>query len=418
MKVIDVKTAASLKGKYVFLRVDWNVPCHEKGSIPLIAESTRIINTKETLDFLRLHGARVIVLSHFGRPSVAKKTLKEAVVVGNMLPPDFFSYEDAYSFKPLVLEIGAILDIPIRYVENILTSEGRHVLSQMSDGDVVLCDNVRFFAGEEVNDDAFAKELAACADAFVNEAFSCCHRAHASVEAITHHLPSYAGLALFREVSYLEQVFVSPKRPVWVIVGGAKVSSKIDLLMHVSQKVDGLIIGGAMANTFLKAKGFNVGQSLVEDDHIKTAEAILANAIAEIVLPCDGIAATCFEDTALITVDYAAIPETHSVFDVGEKSCALFAEKLSGARTIIWNGPVGVFENDRYAGGSMALAQLLAQLTTKGVLTLAGGGDTLAALAKADALDKLSYYSTAGGAFLESLEGKVLPGVKALINRC
>ncbi len=415
MNVIDAKTASFLKGKYVFLRVDWNVPCYEKGMAPLIAESTRIVNTKETLDLLCFHGARVIVLSHFGRPTQAKKALKEAVAVGHALSSDFFVYEDAYSFKPLVPEIGGILDIPITYVENPLTSEGRHALSQMSDGDVVLCDNVRFFAGEEVNDDAFAKELAACADAFINEAFSCCHRAHSSVEAITHHLPSYAGMALFREVSYLEKAFVSPKRPVWAIVGGAKVSSKIDLLMHVSQKVDGLIIGGAMANTFLKAKGFNVGQSLVEDDHIKTAEAILAKASAEIVLPCDGVAATDFDDTAPICVDYAAVPETHCVFDIGAKSRALFAEKLSGACTIIWNGPVGVFEHNLYAGGSMALARLLTQLTQTGVLTLAGGGDTLAALAKADVLDKLSYCSTAGGAFLESLEGKVLPGVKALV---
>ncbi len=415
MKIIDKYIAKTLKRKYVLLRVDWNVPCYEKGLTSLIAESTRIINTKETLDLLRLHGARVIVLSHFGRPTIAKKAFKEAVAVGNTLLPDFFAYEYAYSFEPLVPEVEVILDIPICYVKNPLTPEGRHAVGQMKDGDVVLCDNVRFFAGEEVNDDAFAKELAVCADAFVNEAFSCCHRAHASVEAITRYLPSYAGVALSYEVSYLEKAFINPKRPVWALIGGAKVSSKIDLLVHVSQKVDGLIIGGAMANTFLKAKGFNVGKSLVENDHIKTAEAILANATAEIVLPCDGVAATGFADTAPIKVDYDAVPETHVVFDIGEKSCALFAKKLAAAHTIIWNGPVGVFEYDMYAGGSMTLARLLADLTAhKGVLTLAGGGDTLAALAKADTLDKLSYCSTAGGAFLECLEGKVLPGISAL----
>ena len=408
MKILDVDTASTFAGKRVLVRVDWNVP-YQDG---VITDATRLINTKETLALLQAHGAKVIILAHFGRPTLAKKAFKEPKAT-----TDLRIVEDAFSFKPLLSEIQKILGFDLGFCEDPLSAEGFDQIYAMQNGDRVLCENIRFFGAEEANDTMFAIALSACADIYVNEAFSCSHRAHASVEAIAHQLPAYAGIGLAREVSYLDEAFINPERPLWVIVGGSKVSTKIDLLLNLSQKVDGLIIGGAMANTFFKAKGISVGQSLVEDDYVETARAILNAATAEIVLPYDRLAVETLSFTDkmnVISVDYDKVPETYSVFDIGEKSRALFIEKLQGARTIIWNGPVGMFENDAFTGGSFAIAHALADLTQKGVLTLAGGGDTLATLAKAGVAGELSYCSTAGGAFLECLEGKALPGITAL----
>ena len=408
MIFLNEETARTLTGKRVLVRVDWNVPCQDGK----ITDATRLINTCETLELLRTHGAKTIILAHFGRPTLAKKEFKEPKAT-----TDLRIAEDAFSFKPLLVEIQSILGFDLGFCEDPISAEGFDQIYAMQDGDSVLCENIRFFGAEEANDNMFAIALSACADIYINEAFSCSHRAHASVEAIAHHLPAYAGLGLAREVSYLNDAFINPKRPLWVIVGGSKVSTKIDLLLNLSQKVDGLIIGGAMANTFFKTKGISVGNSLVEDDYIETARAILNAATAEIVLPYDRLAVeelSFTEKMNVISVDFDKVPETHSVFDIGEKSRALFIEKLQGASTIIWNGPVGMFELDAFTGGSFAIAHALADATKKGALTLAGGGDTLATLTKAGVMDKLSYCSTAGGAFLECLEGKVLPGIAAL----
>ncbi|MES2607800.1 MAG: phosphoglycerate kinase [Pseudomonadota bacterium] len=408
MKILDAQLAKTLNGKRVLVRVDWNVPCQDGA----ITDTTRLINTRETLGLLRTHGAKVIILAHFGRPTLAKKAFKDPKAT-----TDLRIAEDAFSFKPLLAEIQKALGFILDFCEDPLSAEGFDQIYEMRNGEVMLCENIRFFGAEEENNNMFAIALSACADIYINEAFSCSHRAHASVEAITRQLPSYAGIALAREVSYLNDAFVKPKRPLWVIVGGSKVSTKIDLLLNLSRHVDGLIIAGAMANTFFKAKGISVGKSLVEDDYIETARAILNAATAEIVLPYDRLAVeelSFTEKMDVISVDFDKVPDTHSVFDIGEKSRALFIEKLQGAQTIIWNGPVGMFEHDAFAGGSNAIARALADATQKGVLTLAGGGDTLAALAKAGVVDKLSYCSTAGGAFLECLEGKILPGIAAL----
>ena len=408
MKFLDEQFARTLTGKRVLVRVDWNVPCQDGK----ITDATRLVNTTDTLELLRKHGAKTIILAHFGRPTLAKKAYKEPKST-----TDVRIAEDEFSFKPLLPEIQTTLGFDLDFCEDPLSAEGFDQIYEMQNGDSVLCENIRFFGAEEANDNMFAIALSACAEVYVNEAFSCSHRAHASVEAITRHLPSYAGISLAREVSYLNDAFVNPKRPLWVVVGGSKVSTKIDLLLNLSQNVDGLIIGGAMANTFFKAKGIGVGKSLVEDDYIETARAILNAATAEIVLPYDRLAVETLsftEEMDVISVDFDKVPEAHSVFDIGEKSRSLFIEKLQGAHTIIWNGPVGMFENDAFTGGSFAISHALAELTQKGVLTLAGGGDTLATLAKAGVMDKLSYCSTAGGAFLECLEGKVLPGIAAL----
>ncbi|MDP4725598.1 MAG: phosphoglycerate kinase [Pseudomonadota bacterium] len=408
MKFLNDELAKTLTGKRVLVRVDWNVPCQDGK----ITDTTRLVNTRDTLELLRTHGAKVIILAHYGRPTLAKKEFKEPKAT-----TDLRIAEDAFSFKPLLDEIQSILGFDLGFCEDPISAEGFDQIYEMQNGDAVLCENIRFFGAEEANDTMFAIALSACADIYINEAFSCSHRAHASVEAIAHHLPSYAGIGLAREVSYLNDAFINPKRPLWVVVGGSKVSTKIDLLLNLSQKVDGLIIGGAMANTFFKAKGISVGNSLVEDDYVETARAILKAATAKIVLPCDRLAVkelSFTEKMDVISVDFDKVPETHSVFDIGEKSCALFIEKLQGASTIIWNGPVGMFEHDSFTGGSFAIAHALAEATQKGALTLAGGGDTLATLAKAGVMDQLSYCSTAGGAFLECLEGKVLPGIAAL----
>ncbi|MDP3372142.1 MAG: phosphoglycerate kinase [Candidatus Paracaedibacteraceae bacterium] len=409
MNFLTTDTAKAFTGKHVLVRVDWNVPYMDGKML----DATRLINTRETLHLLQANGAKIVVLAHYGRPTLAKNERK----AGNNTP-DLFVMEGAFSFKPLLADMQAALSLDLSYVENPLTSAGSEHINAMQNGDIALCENIRFFGGEETNDAVFAAKLAALADFYVNEAFSCSHRAHASIEAIAHLLPSYAGLGLAREISYLKNAFESPKRPLWVIVAGSKVSTKIDLLLNLSKKVDGLIIAGAMANTFFKAQGIGAGQSLVEDDYIETAREILKNATAEIVFPCDRLAVeklSFTEKMNVISVDYDQLPETYSVFDIGEKSRRLFIEKLQNAKTIIWNGPVGMFENDAFTGGSFAIAHALGHLTEKGVLTLAGGGDTLATLTKAGCLDKLSYCSTAGGAFLEYLEGKSLPGIEALV---
>lgn len=408
MKCLDKDIARTFAGKRVLVRVDWNVPYHNGK----ITDATRLINTRDTLKLLQTHGAKVIILAHFGRPTLAKKAFKEENAT-----TDLYIQEDAFSFKPMLKVIGAILGFDLSFCEDPLSAVGFDQFYALQNGDMILCENIRFFGAEEANDQTFAMALSACADAYVNEAFSCSHRAHASVEAIAHQLPSYAGLGLAREISHLATAFNNPKRPLWAIIAGSKVSTKIDLLVNLSKNVDGLIIGGAMANTFLKAQGINVGKSLVEDDHIQTAAAILSNATAEIILPVDGICAQKLSfdtEVPIACFDYGTIPEDYSVFDVGAKSTALFIQKLQNAKTIIWNGPVGVFEHDAFAKGSLTLARTLADLTQKGVQTLAGGGDTLATLVKADLLNQLSYCSTAGGAFLEYLEGKVLPGIAVL----
>lgn len=408
MKILNEQIASTLTGKRVLVRVDWNVPCQDGK----ITDTTRLTSTQETLKVLRAHGAKVIILAHFGRPTLAKKAFKEPNAT-----TDVRIVENAFSFKPLLAEIQNILGFNLDFCDDPLSVEGFDQIYAMQNGDILLCENIRFFGAEEANNKMFAIALSACADIYVNEAFSCSHRAHASIEAIAHQLPSYAGIGLAREASYLNDAFDNPKRPLWVVIGGSKISTKIELLLNLSKKVDGLIIGGAMANTFFKAKGINVGKSLVEDDFIEIARIILETAKAEIVLPHDRLAVkelSFTEKMDVISVDFDRVPEDYSVFDIGEKSRALFVEKLQGANTIIWNGPVGMFEHDAFAGGSFAIAHALAEATQKGALTLAGGGDTLATLSKAGVMDKLSYCSTAGGAFLEYLEGKALPGIKVL----
>lgn len=389
MQVLD---DLSLAGARVLARVDLNVPMRDGR----VSDGTRIDRAVPTLSELADKGAKVIVLSHFGRP-------KGRAVA-------------AMSLRPLTGPLGAALGRAVAFSD---MDGAADAVANMADGDVLLMENLRFDPGEEANDGEFARRLAALGDLYVNDAFSCAHRAHASTEALAHLLPSAAGRAMQAELTALEAALANPSRPVAALVGGAKVSSKLAVLGHLLDQVDQLIIGGGMANTFLYAKGLNVGASLCEKDLADTAREIMARAetaSCEIVLPVDVVLASEFKtgaDSATVPVD--KVPDSMMILDVGPASVRELTERLAACRTLLWNGPMGAFEIAPFDEGTVKVAQAAAQLTKAGKLTsVAGGGDTVSALRHANAADDFTYVSTAGGAFLEWLEGKVLPGIKAL----
>jgi phosphoglycerate kinase len=408
IKYLSSKNIDNLSGKTILVCVDWNVPV----DLGKITNATRLINTKETLLFLKKAKAKIIILSHFGRPELSKNFYLQNRNVQNKGVEFFF--EEEKSFRPLIPQFEEILGLSINYIENILSPSAKMAFSKMKESEILLADNIRFFGGEEFNDGFLADALASLGAVYVNEAFSCSHRSHVSTDALAHRLESYAGFGFEREVTILNKVLNKPQHPTLALIGGAKISSKIDVLTNLSKKVDGMIIGGAMANTFLKAKGFSVGQSLVEDNHIDTALSILNQKNCEIILPCDGRASVDF-DSPYVDVSYENIPQTHSIFDIGPASIERFKNKISTAKTIIWNGPFGVFEKENYNIGTLEIAKEIARLTESNkIISVAGGGDTLAALSLAGVENKLTFSSTAGGAFLEWLEGKTLPGLAAL----
>ena len=389
MQVLD---DLSLNGARVLVRVDLNVPMRDGR----VSDGTRIERAVPTLSELAAAGAKVIVLSHFGRPK------------GKVVP--------ALSLAPLTEPLAAALGQPVAFAA---MDSAPDAVAKMAPGDILLLENARFDPGEEANSESFAQRLAALGDIYVNDAFSCAHRAHASTEALAHLLPSAAGRSMQAELTALEAALADPKRPVAALVGGAKVSSKLAVLGHLLDKVDQLIIGGGMANTFLFAKGLNVGASLCEKDLADTAREIMAQAKTsgcEIVLPVDVVLAKEFKAGAgsdVVPVD--KVPDGMMILDVGPASVRDLAERLTVCRTLLWNGPMGAFEIAPFDEGTVKVAQAAAAQTKAGVLTsVAGGGDTVAALRHAGAADEFSYVSTAGGAFLEWLEGKVLPGIKAL----
>jgi phosphoglycerate kinase len=389
MRVLD---DLSLAGARVLVRVDLNVPMRDG----MVGDTTRIERAAPTLSELSSGGAKVIVLSHFGRPK------------GETVPE--------MSLAPLAGPLGAALDRPVAFAD---LAGAADAVSRLRDGDVLLLENLRFDPGEEANALDFARRLAALGDFYVNDAFSCAHRAHASTEALARLLPSAAGRALQAELAALEAALATPRRPVAALVGGAKVSSKLAVLGYLLDKVDQLIIGGGMANTFLFAKGIEVGASLCEKDLAETARGIMARAGTsgcEIVLPLDVVLARELKagaDSATVAVD--KVPEGMMILDVGPASVRDLTERLRCCQTLLWNGPLGAFETAPFDEGTVKVAQAAAALTKAGALTsVAGGGDTVAALHHAGVADDFTYVSTAGGAFLEWLEGKTLPGIKAL----
>ena len=382
-------------GKRVLLRADLNVPVRDGK----ITDLTRIERLSPTIRELADKGARVIVCSHFDRPK------------GKRVPD--------MSLAPMAAALAEVLGKPVAFADDCIGAPAAEAVAKLAHGDVLVLENTRFHAGEEKNDPALAKALATNADIFVNDAFSAAHRAHASTEGVAHLLPSYAGRLMQRELEALTAALGEPVRPVMAIVGGSKVSTKLDLLGNLVGRVDVLVIGGAMANTFLSAEGLSVGKSLQEADMHATALEIVAKAKAagcEIVLPVDAVTATEFRANPPIkTVKVTEIPADSMMLDVGPATVAALISKLSSVKTLVWNGPLGAFETAPFDAATVALAHAVAAATQSGaLLSVAGGGDTVSALRHAGVSEQMSYVSSAGGAFLEWMEGKTLPGVAAL----
>jgi phosphoglycerate kinase len=393
-KTID---ALDVSGKRVLVRVDLNVPM-KAGKV---TDATRIERAAPTLAELAAKGAKVIVLSHFGRPD------------GKRVPE--------MSLKPLVEPLARALGRPVAFAEDCIGPVAEDAVRALKAGEVLLLENLRFHKEEEKNDAAFVDKLSVLGDVYVNDAFSAAHRAHASTEGIANRLPAAAGRLMQAELEALDKALGNPKRPVCAVVGGAKVSTKLDLLGNLVSKVDKLIIGGGMANTFMQAQGLAVGKSLSEKDLAPTALEILDKAKAakcQVLLPVDVVVATEFKaGAANKVVDANACPADQMILDVGPRTVALYEREVADCVTLVWNGPLGAFEIKPFDTGTVAVARCVAQLTgAHKLLSVAGGGDTVAALAAAGVEEKFSYVSTAGGAFLEWMEGKTLPGVAALIR--
>jgi phosphoglycerate kinase len=385
---------ADVKGKRVLVRVDFNVPMHDGK----VADVSRIERNAPTITEIADKGGRVVLLSHYGRPK---------------------GRDPKESLKPVAAAVAAIIGRPIGFADDCVGEVAERAVAALNPGDILCLENTRFHPGEENNDIDFAKRLARLGDIFVDDAFSVAHRAHASVEAIAHLLPAYAGRAMAEELEALNMALHAPARPVSAIVGGAKISTKLDLLGNLMTHVDTLIIGGAMANTFLLALGKPVGESLVEPDLVATARDILAKAKAggrRIVLPVDVVVAPKLASgvaTRVVAAD--AVGATDMILDIGPRSVEQTISVLARSKTLVWNGPFGAFEHAPFDAGTVAVAEAAAELTADGrLVSIAGGGDTMAALNLAGVTARFTYVSTAGGAFLEWLEGKTLPGVEVL----
>jgi phosphoglycerate kinase len=388
--------STELRGKRVLVRVDFNVPLDDAGAI---TDDTRIRAALPTIAHLRDNGAKVILAAHFGRP---KGQVNEAM-----------------RLTQVATRLSELLGVPVAKSESCIGADAEAKVAALEEGGVVLLENVRFFAEEEQNDAAFAEKLAALAEVYVNDAFGAAHRAHASTEGVTRFLsPSVAGLLMEKELAYLQGAIDAPKRPLAAIVGGSKVSSKIGVLEALIDKCDKILIGGGMIFTFYKARGLSVGKSLVEEDKLELARELEAKAAAkgvQFLLPTDVVLADNFAPDANSQIaKVEAIPDGWMGLDIGPDSVAVFQEALADCQTVIWNGPMGVFEFDAFAAGTNAIAHTLADLSAKGTITIIGGGDSVAAVEKVGVADRMSHISTGGGASLELLEGKVLPGVAAL----
>jgi len=385
-----------VNGKRVFLRADLNVPLDDGR----ITDDTRIRASLPTLVYLLEHGASVILASHLGRPK------------GKV--------NDALRLKPVADRLGQLLGRPVRMTGDALGPGVMTAVDKLRPGDMLLLENLRFHAEEEANDPEFAKSLAEMADLYVNDAFGSAHRAHASTEGITHHLPSVAGLLLEREVDALSALLQKPPKPFHTLIGGAKIAGKLEVLEALLARCQAVLVGGGMANTFLVAKGFALGKSLVETDQIANAERIIAEARRKRVrfmLPTDAvIAAQVHPRAQRAVVPVSEVPRDWSVVDIGPATVEAYTQYLIKAKTIFWNGPMGVFEIAPFAEGTNAIARYLAERTAKGVITVVGGGDSVAAVEQLGLADQMTHVSTGGGASLEFVEGKTLPGVEALLD--
>ncbi len=382
-----------LTGKRVLVRVDFNVPV-ENGTI---TNDKRIREAVPTIRYLIDQKPKaVILMSHFGRP-------KEG--------PD-----PQYSLAPVAPALSKLIGQDVHFAENCIGPVAEKAVADLPEGGILLLENTRFHKGETKNDPEMAKGLAALGDICVNDAFGSAHRAHASTVGVAEHLPAVAGFLMEKEIDYLATAIENPQRPFVAILGGAKVSDKIAVIEALLTRVDKLLIGGGMANTFFKAQGYTMGNSLVEEDSVEIAKKLLSDGGSKLVLPVDAVIGEAFEnDTAQRTIDVRqGVPDGWAIYDIGPKTVELFKSHLTSAKTVVWNGPMGVFEMPNFAKGTNAVAQLLAEATRSGAVTIIGGGDSAAAVEEAGFADQVTHISTGGGASLEMLEGKTLPGVAAL----
>lgn len=389
----------NFRDRRVLVRVDFNVPLDDQQQI---TDDRRIRGTLPTIRKILDDGGIVIACSHLGRPK------------GKFVPE--------LSLRPAAVRLGELLGQEVQFAEDCIGPEASNLIDKLKSGDCLLLENLRFHAEETANDSEFAQKLAALADIFVNDAFGSAHRAHASTEGVTHHFSqSVAGFLVEKELEYLGRALAEPKRPFVAILGGAKISGKIEVIRNLMDKVDKLVIGGGMAFTFAKAMGYEIGKSLLEENKVELARELMAsvkNSRAELILPTDVVVASEISDTAETqVVEIDKIPDGMMGLDIGPATIKLFSETLAGAGTVVWNGPMGVFETAQFADGTYAIARLLAKMTEAGTITIVGGGDSAAAVSKTGLNDKLSHISTGGGASLEFLEGKKLPGVEALTDQ-
>ena len=390
--VLNTIREADLKNKRVLIRVDFNVPLKDGK----VTDATRIVAALPTIKYiLDQPGASLVVMSHFGRPKGKKN-------------PDF-------SMIPVGKKFEELLGRPVKVASDVIGPEVKKEVEALKPGEVLLLENCRFYPDEEENNPSFAKELASFGDIYVNDAFGTAHRAHASTEGVAHYLPAYAGFLIEKEVKFMAPLLENPEKPFVAIIGGSKVSSKISVLESLVKTCNTIVIGGGMAYTFLKVQGHSIGKSLVEDDFLDTAKNFLAAAKAKkvnVILPVDHVCADNFaEDAKPVKVDSVDIPENLMGMDIGPKTTKLIVDALSDAKSVVWNGPMGVFEFAAFAKGTEAVAKAMA---ASKAITVVGGGDSVAAINKFGLADKISHVSTGGGASLEFLEGKVLPGIKAL----
>jgi phosphoglycerate kinase len=387
-----------MKDKRVLVRVDFNVPLNEKKEV---ADDTRIVESLPTIKKILNDGGKTVLMSHLGRPKGKDPNL---------------------SLAPVAKRLGKLLRWPVKFVDDCIGEKVEKAVSELKSSECLLLENLRFYPQEEKNDPEFAKSLAKLGEVYINDAFGTAHRAHASTEGVTKYIKECAaGYLMQKELKYLGMALTQPKRPFIAILGGAKISGKIDVIKNLLDKVDTLLIGGGMAFTFYKAMGKEIGSSILEGDKVELAKEILAEAEkkkVDLELPDDFIIAPeAKEDTSTKVVNKDNIPVGWKGLDIGPETLKLFKEKIENAKTVIWNGPMGVFEVDKFSRGTTGIADQLAQITRKGATTIVGGGDSVAALAKVNLEKKMTHVSTGGGASLEFLEGKILPGVAALTDK-